>query len=79
MHDISFEDVTDYAQTGKVIMAPDLSRCRRPVLLMRTRMEDTPNSAEGNVRHFAYQMEMIARCRFPGEQCTVHARANLAR
>lgn len=61
MHEIKFSDVEDFAKNGKVILGPSLSKCNRPILLLRTRMEDKVNAWEMNIKHFAYQMEMTAR------------------
>lgn len=62
MHDIKFTEVEEFAKNGKVILGPGLSKCGRPVLILRTRMEDKANAWEMNTRHFAYQMEMVSRC-----------------
>lgn len=69
MHEIKFTDVQDFAKNGKVIMGPCMSRCGRPVLILRTRMEDKANAWDMNIKHFAYQMEMVSRCAL----CDFHA------
>lgn len=61
MHEITFTDVEDFAKNGKVILGPSMSRCGRPVLILRTRMEDKANAWDMNIKHFAYQMEMVSR------------------
>jgi hypothetical protein len=61
MHEVKFSSVAEFAKVGKVILGPSLSKCHRPVLMLRTRMEDKANAWEMNIKHFAYQMEMVSR------------------
>jgi len=61
MHEISWREIAPIAATGKVFWVPLLTVDGRPLLHMRPRHENTVEDQAANVRHFAYQMEMITR------------------
>jgi hypothetical protein len=46
---------------GKMVLAPELSKCNRPVLILREKVKYWGNEWDLVVRMFAYQMEMVTR------------------
>ena len=62
IHELKFNDVEEITGIGKLVLAPGLSKCGRPVLIVREKIKYHGNEWDLVVKHFAYHMEMVSRC-----------------